>query len=562
MTPLFAGPDEYAADGVAWCESHLRLPPDSASPGPLKFRRWQRAMLRSMLDPAIVQTAAAIATQMGKTTLMMAGLGYVICNEPQKVLLALPNEELRGRFQEEKIEKSLVASPVVKERLIPTGKGTLGKQYIRFVGGGLYYAISGSEATMSSIDAQLVIGDEVERYARLSDSANPLSNLESRGEAFEGRERRWLFSTPGDADRSLIWPEVMRGGGARLYVSCPHCGEMQVWEEERVRNAVIYCGGCAAAWDEEQRLWSLDSGPMDWRLQERAQEGYAGYQLSALYSRRPLAHTMARCPGDRRAFVNQVLALPYKSTAFDRPDADALESIFDVAGPEEPDCVTLSVDVQKDRLEAQITHFDGLFPHTHLLARIARPAQDSEAWGELRALWDYHQPDITVIDRSKFAGTDVRMNVERYLVGGPAKSVEKRMERMNIWLLKGVTTSDNVMVASVHKNRREMNINASACKAAVYRLLELRTDENGNPLPFGMSADAGGVPPDYLRQLTAEECVYRLVNGKEKEIWQLRPGERRNEALDMEGYALAGRAHLGLAYRRGRRVELDPEMFG
>ena len=154
------------------------------------------------------------------------------------------------------------------------------------------------------------------------------------------------------------------------------------------------------------------------------------------------------------------------------------------------------------------------------------------------------------------------MNVERYLVGGPPKSVAKRMERMNLWLLKGVTTTDNVMVTSVKKNLREMNINASACKAGVYRLLELKTDENGNPLPPGMSADAGGVPPDYLRQLTAEECVYRLVNGKEREIRQLRAGQRRNEALDLEGYALAGRAHLGLSYRRGKRVELDPEMFG
>ena len=364
---LFAGPEEYAADGVAWCERNLRLPPDSASPGPLKFRRWQREPLRTMLDPAVTQTAASIGTQMGKTVLLMAGTGYVIVNEPQKILLALPNEELRGRFAEEKLEKSLVASPVVNERLIRTGKGTLGKDYVRFVGGGLYYAISGSEATMSSIDAQLVIGDEVERFARLSDSSNPLSNLESRGEAFEGRERRWLFSTPGDEDRSFIWPEVRRGGLARLYISCPHCGEMQIWEEEQVRGDVIYCGGCAAAWDQEQRLWSLDSGPMEWRRQEQAEEGYAGFQLSALYSRRPLSHTMARCAGDRRAFVNQVLAWPYKARALDRPDADALEAIFDIPGPEEPDCVVMTVDVQHRRLEAQITHFDQLSPHTHLL---------------------------------------------------------------------------------------------------------------------------------------------------------------------------------------------------
>ena len=301
---------------------------------------------------------------------------------------------------------------------------------------------------------------------------------------------------------------------------------------------------------------------MEWRRQEQAEEGYAGYQLSGLYSRRPLSHTMGRCSGDRKGFVNQVMGLTYKSTAFDRPEADVLESIFDTPGPEDPDCVVMTVDVQKDRIECKILHFDGLFPHTHLLVRIERPAADSEAWGELRAMWDQHKPDITLIDRSKFSGTDVRLNVERHVVGGAAKSLHRRMERMNIWLLKGVRTSDNVMVTSVNKSTREMNINASACKAAVYRLLELRTDEAGNPLPFGMSADPHGVPPDYLRQLTAEECVYRMVNGKEREIWQKRKGQQRNEALDLEGYGLAGRAHLGLAFRRGKKVELDPEMFG
>ena len=141
---LFAGPEEYSSDPVVWCEANIELPKDSASPGPLRFRRWQRPIVRTMLDPSIIQTAAAIGTQLGKTVLQMAGLGYVIVNEPQKILLALPNDELKERFAEEKLEKALIASPVVKEKIIPTGKGTLGKKYIRFIGGGLYYAISGS----------------------------------------------------------------------------------------------------------------------------------------------------------------------------------------------------------------------------------------------------------------------------------------------------------------------------------------------------------------------------------------------------------------------------------
>lgn len=556
----FAKSSEFSQDGVEWCEANIRLPIGSARPGPLRFHRWQREPIRAMLDPAITQVAKVISTQMGKTTMMLAGLGYYIVNVPGKYLIAFPTDDLKDRFWEEKLKDGLPASPAVNDRLLTNSKGTLGQKHIRFTGGGLWPAVSGSEASFSSIDAILTISDEVDRFASLSDSANPLSNIESRGEAFDGREKRWLSSTPGDAERSWIWPELLRGGDARYHVSCPHCGVKQEWVEEQVRDAVMHCGGCGEAWSEEERIWSLDSGPAEWLQNKEAEEGYRGFQISGLYSRRPLAHVMGRCAGDRRAFVCQVLALPYKSTAVDTPDPNLLEGIFTDETIEDPTCIVMTVDVQGRWLEVQITYFDGLFPRTESLTRIQRAVDDGAAWRQVREIWDREKPDITLFDRNKFPGTDVRNNVLRHFVGGDLP--EKRLERMNVWFLKGVTTLDNSMITSVSKARREINVNSNECKAGVYRLLQVRSDENGNPLPFGMSANAEGVPADYLRQLTAEECVYRLVNGKERPLWQLRKGQRRNEALDTEAYALVGRAHLGMSYRRKRSLQLNPEVFG
>ena len=556
----FPTPAEYALDPVQWCEANIRLPNTSARPGPLRFHRWQRDIIRAMLDPAVLRTALMLGTQLGKTMLMMAGVGYCIVNNPSKILLAFPNDKLKDRFWDEKLAEGLESSPIVRDQLIYTSKGTLGDDHVRFVGGGIWPAVSGSPATMSSIDALLVIADELDRFARLTDSANPVSNLESRGEAFDGRERMWLSSTPDDEPRSYIWPQVQRGGDTRYHVSCPHCGVMQEWVEEQVIDAVMYCGGCAAAWGQQERLWSLDSGPAEWRQNGEAEDGFRGFQMSGLYSRRPLSHTMNRCAGDRRAFVCQVLALPYTSTVVDTPDPDLLEGIFTDEAIDDPTCIVMTVDVQGRWLEVQITYFDGLFPRTESLTRIPRAVDDGAAWRQAREIWDRHKPDITLFDRNKFPGTDVRQNVLRHFVGG--NRPEQRLERMNVWFLKGVTTWDNSMITSVAKGRREINVNANECKAGVYRLLEIKTDENGNPLPFGMSANPEGVPADYLRQLTAEECVYRLVNGKERPLWQLRKGQRRNEALDTEAYALVGRAHLGMSYRRRRGLNLNPDVFG
>ena len=556
----FPMPSEYALDPVQWCEANIRLPNTSAQSGPLKFRRWQRDIIRAMLDPAVSRTAMMIGTQQGKTMLMMSGLGCCIVNNPSKVLLAFPNDTLKARFWDEKLAQGLESSPIVKNRLIYTSKGTLGDDHVRFVGGGIWPAVSGSPATMSSIDAPLVIADELDRFAQLTDSANPVSNLESRGEAFEGRERMWLSSTPDDEGKSLIWPQVQRGGNSRYFVSCPHCDVMQEWVEEQVRDAVMYCGGCGAAWSQQERLWSLDTGPAEWRQKGEAEDGFRGYQMSGLYSRRPLSHTMNRCAGDRRAFVCQVLAIPFKSTAADTPDPDVLEEIFTDESIADPTCIALSVDVQGRWLEVQETHFDGLYPRVEALTRIPRAVDDGASWRQIRKIYDACKPDITVFDRNKFPGTEVRQNVLRHFVGG--NRPEQRLERMNVWFLKGVKTTDNAMITSVFKGRREININADQSKAAVYRLLEIRTDENGNPLPLGMSVNTESVPSDYLRQLTSEECVYRLVNGKERPLWQLKKGERRNEALDLMGYALAARAHLGMSYRRRKGLDLNPEVFG
>ena len=137
-----------------------------------------------------------MGTQLGKTAIAQFGLSYLICNNPQTILLAFPNIELRRRWFEQKLKAGLEKTPAVKERLIYNRTGELGLERIKFHGGSIWTAISGSEASMSNIDAPLVIADELDKFVPQADADNPVSSLESRGEAFEGREKLILISSP------------------------------------------------------------------------------------------------------------------------------------------------------------------------------------------------------------------------------------------------------------------------------------------------------------------------------------------------------------------------------
>jgi phage terminase large subunit GpA-like protein len=53
------------------------------------------------------------------------------------------------------------------------------------------------------------------------------------------------------------------------------------------------------------------------------------------------------------------------------------------------------------------------------------------------------------------------------------------------------------------------------------------------------------LPATYFEQLTAERLVTRYLKGRPKLEW-VKPAGRRNEALDLEVYALAAAYYLGL----------------
>jgi phage terminase large subunit GpA-like protein len=89
-------------------------------------------------------------------------------------------------------------------------------------------------------------------------------------------------------------------------------------------------------------------------------------------------------------------------------------------------------------------------------------------------------------------------------------------------------------------------VGADTAKALIYGRLRVRV-----PGP-GYMHFSDELEDDYFEQLTAERLVTRYVKGRARLEW-VKPAGRRNEALDLEVYALAAAQYVGI----GRMRESD-----
>jgi len=251
----------------AWCESALSLPPGkSESPGPLSWlgRDYMREPLDAWNAPGVTDLVLCFGSQTGKSTLMIAGVAYVLVNSPSGLLWVHPTQQLARSFSTTRWLPVVKVSPSLTT-LMPTGSAKrtgmtllqqeFGPSLVNFVG-------SNSPANLASRPARVVIMDEVDKFPKeVRSEADAVNLAEQRTKSFTN-PLRVKASTPTEED-GLIWQEFMKGDQRRYQVPCPLCRKPVVfaWSEQ---FCVMPRLGCEAwiAWDSTAKRadgsWDLD----------------------------------------------------------------------------------------------------------------------------------------------------------------------------------------------------------------------------------------------------------------------------------------------------------------
>lgn len=561
-----------------WADAERKLSPEaSAEPGAWRTDRaaYQRAIMDAVTDPGVHTVVAMLASQVGKTELLLNVLGYHMHHDPAPMLLLQPTLEIAEAFSKDRLAPMVRDTPALRglvkdARSRDSGNTLLHKQ---FPGGHITMAGANSPASLASRPIRVVLCDEVDRYpASAGTEGDPVTLAKQRSATF-WRRKLMLVSTPTLKNASRIAAAYEQSDRRRYLVPCPACGARQVldwahvrWPKDRPEAAAYVCASCEASWTDGMRLGAVARGV--WEAQGPA-TGTAGFWLSALYSPWTRLGELARefleaTPHATRlqAFTNLKLAELWEGEGQAATTADELraraESVPSWTVPAGTAVLTAGIDVQDDRLAVALWAWGRgevawCVGWTELLGD---PITDA-VWSALDELLCRRWPHAS--------GGTLPVAMAAVDTGGHRTQAVYAYARRNqraVMAVKGAARPGQPVIGTrpslvdVHWNGRKIpngvqlwTIGTDTAKAELYARLGL-TD---GPRSLHFPAD---LPLDFFAQLTAERRVTRYHRGVARQEWVLPPGTR-NEALDATVYAYAAALRVGLVRADWDRLERE-----
>lgn len=570
-----------------WADKYRRLSTKlAAEPGP--YRTARAPYLRAIMDALSVSdpTRKVVfmkSAQVGATEAGNNWLGYIIHWAPAPVMGVWPTVEAAEKVSKQRIEPLIEESPELR-RLIPPARARDSGNTLRikeFPGGVLALTGANSGVGLRSMPARFAFLDEIDGYpGDVDGEGDPVALVANRLRTFGRFSKMFLVSTPKIAGTSRIEREFAASDQRRYFVPCPHCGEKQWLQFERLRwekgkpETVAYaCEHCGALFEERYKTKFLADG--EWRpTTTPADGGVAGFHISGLYSPlgwlswQQIATEWEAAQGNDellKAFKNTVLGETWQERG-EAPDwkrlADRKEDHDIGTVPAEVLFLTAGVDVQPDRIEVHVWGWGrGLQSWLVEVLILNGATTDERVWDKLTA----------VLSRTWVAGDGRELSVTRMAIDtgdGNTTSVVYAWVRSvsdpRVIAIKGMRGFDRSAPVSgptfVDVNERGKKIkrglklwmvSVSVFKSETYRLLRLErpTDEEidgGAQYPDGYIHLPAGTTDEWLKQLTAEQLVTienKRTHFKKLEWQKMR---ERNEALDCRVYARAAAVRMGV----------------
>ncbi|PKO61873.1 MAG: terminase, partial [Betaproteobacteria bacterium HGW-Betaproteobacteria-17] len=251
----------------------------------------------------------------------------------------------------------------------------------------LYMNTAGSAANLAEVSAPYIYVDEIDRLElNVDEEGDPVELAEARATQYANDAKFFYTSSPSVKGMSKIDELFFMGTQEHYHVPCPHCGHLHVLALENFHyqrdeesgymdRAWFVCPECGEEIDEHHKTTMLPDveggGQARWVATAKGDGETISFTLSAFYmpigaiTWLSLARQYARAKdrqmrGDHEAmkvFYNTRLGLSYDNSEA-TSTADQLRARAEPYPlrviPDRALVVTMSVDTQGDRLEAQI----------------------------------------------------------------------------------------------------------------------------------------------------------------------------------------------------------------
>ena len=554
-----------------WAEANMIFPDGSAEAGHYSCDTvpYQKEIMDAITDVEVTNVSVMSSAQVGKTTILMCGVGYYIDYEPSTQMIVLPTMLIAGDFSKTRLAKMLADVPVLNEKVADAkAKDSNNTIYNKiYPGGDVIITGANSPAKLRSHPRRILWMDEIDAYPdSVGGEGDPIELAEKRTTTYWNK-KHIKTSTPTIKGHSKIETSFQDGTMEEWCVRCPECGEWQPYDFDRVdfesvRMACKECGILSGevAWRESEHKWIAKHPERkkhrSFHLNELASPFVEWSdiikQFQDAYERMKKYHD----PSKMIVFKNTVLGETWDETDSTEEGLNDHELMkraenYGADIPEGVLLLTAAVDVQDDRFELEVRGWGREYESWGIYkTEIYGNLITAEPWEELEATLnqDFSFADGRTLSVAAFAidegghytnsvrkwGKKMKENGKKcYIIKGHAKKDDDP-------LIMGKRTVD----IKEERNGKKIvvdhtilhNIGVNSGKEDIMHRLAI-TEPGPGYCHFPIHPEAG-YDNKYYVGLTCEKMVRKVVNGNLKKAW-VKPSGARNEPFDLFNYNLA-----------------------
>ena len=527
----------------------------TARPGRYRadFAPYQQEPQESFTDAEVQTTVLCWASRLGKTEIELNLIGQQVETNPRNILVCYPTQDSAKKWSKQFLSQMIRSTPSLRGKFRESRTRDANNTIFAkaFPGGTVSMIGSNSPTAFRQVQCPVVICDEIDAMEN-GPEGDPVALAFKRAENYHDSVQV-VSSTPTIKGMSRIEYWLEQSDFRQWFVPCKSCGHEWAmkwgdvqWPEGKPKEARIICPKCQAAHDDASRLEMIRAGK--W-VATRPFNGIRGYWLNGLNTvflpkkgYESKLHQIAsefleaKHAGTNalKVWTNTFLAESWEE---DGESISADETRCEDYEAELPRGVLLlsaSADVQKDRIEAEVVGY-GDEEESWGIERVTLVG-NTEQMDVWRRLGDFFQKEFRHAD-----GYKLRPAIGCVDSGFATKQalafVQSQSPRM-VFAVKGTghKLAQPVLQGKRASRDRSLLVDISEFKSAIYSRLKIK-----EPGPRFMHFPKGrGYDDEFFKQLTAEKVRTSYHFGNPKLTWENVRANRRNEALDIRVYSLAG----------------------
>lgn len=552
-----------------WSDKYRRLSAEnSAEAGRWKTSRtpYLKEIMDAFTDPKVHRLVVVASSQVGKTEMEMNMMGYVIDNDPGPMMFVMPTVDNARDFSKRRLAPMIRDTRRIRDKVAKSksrdGDNTVLKK--SYPGGMLTLTGSNSPASLASVPARYVFGDERDRWsADAGGEGDPWGLVEARTVTFYNYKMVEV-STPTIKGASAIEKSFFLGTQEYWSVECPHCHEYHFIEfndikfefhTTKVQGKTMYivesadyvCPACGCLTPETV----IKKQPYKWVAKnlEAYKNGIRSFWINAFSSPWITWKTIVRKfleakddPQKLKTVYNTLFGQLWEDRESIEGEDEMLDRLEDY-GAELPDgvlCLTCGVDTQDNRLEYEVVGY-GFHEENWGIEKgiIMGDPHDNETWEKL----DY------VIDRvySFKDGKGLKISLTFVDSGGhrTQEVYEQCAKRQNkrVFAIKG-KGGDGIPYTRPPTKVDIVRDDLVIGKAWLYTL---GVDSGKERIMSGLKVKEGARKSHFPKEPSkGYDALFfsgllseKLQLKGNKWEWVKLPGHQRNEALDCRNYANA-----------------------